>query len=670
MVLHFPIALVVAWSLLVIFFLNRRDNRSEMVNVTAWLMLVAAFTAALTALMGLFLSRETGYDAESLFWHKWSGAAISILLLLCYYFRDKIFRLRFLSITMASLSLVTIVFAGHQGAGITHGQNFLLAPILPEKKQVRPLLEDAEVFSHLVRPILEEKCMGCHNSKKAKGELVMESQDLLVKGGKDGKLWDSTQADFGLMMRRIHLPLESRKHMPPQGKPQLTQDEITIIQGWLQHGADFKLKLVELPATDPLRKIGEGLFTSPETEEYDFAAAPESKISSLNTNYRIVYPLARKSPALGAEFFSPAQFSSKNLEELLAVKQQLVYLNLDKMPVHDEDLATIAAFTQLRKLNLSFTEITDAGLHQLQSLRQLKQLSLSGTKVTAGSIRQLVSLKQLSKLFIWNTGIKPGDLDRKGNPNLVIETGFRSDTIILKLTPPILQNEERIVTKPLAVRLKHYVNGVAIRYSLNGQPPDSLESPVYKDSLVITGNAQLKAIAYKPGWYSSDTTTAEFFVAAHQPDALIHLLPPDNSYKDEKGGILIDLVKGDRNFRSGKWVGFRNNSMAALLVFSQPVTLDTVFVSSLVDIGSYLMPPASLEVWAGNDSGHLRLLNRISPPQPGKTEPSYLKIYGLGFKPFTARYFKVVANPVLKLPRWHPGKGERGWFFVDEIFAR
>ena len=44
-------------------------------------------------------------------------------------------------------------------------------------------------------------------------------------------------------------------------------------------------------------------------------------------------------------------------------------------------------------------------------------------------------------------------------------------------------------------------------------------------------------------------------------------------------------------------------------------------------------------------------------------------MYELKFKPVSFRYLKIIANPVLKLPKWHPGKGEKGWFFADEIFV-
>ncbi len=670
MILHFPIVFIVLYVVYVLLFQKRLSPPETAKNIGEWLLLLSAFTSVITALMGLFLSKEEGYDAEALLWHKWSGVIVSLLMLSWYSFRKNFAKTKAGTIAFTFVSFAAIIFTGHQGAGITHGQNFLLAPIMPEKKQEQVLLEDAMVYQHMIKPILETKCMSCHNSKKAKGELVMETQELLLKGGKNGKLWDSTQADFGLLMKRIHLPLETKKHMPPQGKPQLTTDEIEIIDAWIKSGADFKLKVTDLPADHTLRKLAESIFTTIETDDYDFAAADESKVRSLNDNYRVVYPLAVKSPALGAEFFSASQFKGESLKDLLAVKQQLVSLNLDKMPVKDEDMGTIGQFTQLRKLNLSFTSITGDALKELKGLKELKQLSLSGTKINAEALKALSSLKQLTKLFIWNTGLKKEDINFFANKDLVIETGFRSDTIMLKLTPPVLENEQQLIIQPITLKLKHYINGVTIRYTLDGSTPDSLNSPVYNGNVTLDGNIHLKAIAYKPGWYSSDTTEADFYTAKYKVDSVIHFLPPDNAYKDEKGKILIDLVKSENNFRNGKWIGFRNNSMEALLVFNQPVTISTVTVSSIIDIGSYLMPPLSLEVWGGDNPTQLKLLNRITPQQPSKQIPSYLKMYDLTFNTTTVRYLKIIANPVVKLPKWHPGKGQRGWFFADEVIVK
>ena len=186
--LHFPIALIVLYILYVLFLQNKLSPPAIAIQIGEWLLLLSAFTAAITAIMGLFLSREEGYDAEALMWHKWGGVVVSLLLLLWYGFRNRLSATKAGTFITAIISFAAIIFTGHQGAGITHGQNFLLAPLLPEKKQQQVLLEDAEVFKDMVRPILETKCMGCHNSKKAKGELVMETRELLLKGGKTRKI--------------------------------------------------------------------------------------------------------------------------------------------------------------------------------------------------------------------------------------------------------------------------------------------------------------------------------------------------------------------------------------------------------------------------------------------------------------------------------------------------
>jgi hypothetical protein len=160
---------------------------------------------------------------------------------------------------------------------------------------------------------------------------------------------------------------------------------------------------------------------------------------------------------LGAELFSASQFNSDALKDLLSVKQQLVSLNLNKMPLKDEDLKTIGQLTQLRKLNLSFTSIKGTNLDELNNLKELKQLTLSGNQLNIGDVKKIVSLPELSKLFLWSTGIKDEELKQlqQNNKDLAIETGFRGDTLTLKLTSPVLQNEEQIITKPVALKLKH-----------------------------------------------------------------------------------------------------------------------------------------------------------------------------------------------------------------------
>ena len=80
------------------------------------------------------------------------------------------------------------------------------------------------------------------------------------------------------------------------------------------------------------------------------------------------------------------------------------------------------------------------------------------------------------------------------------------------------------------------------------------------------------------------------------------------------------------------------------------------------------MPPLSIEVWGGHEPGKLKLLDRVRPQQPSKGAPAYLEPFECSFKPVEIKYLKIIAIPVPKLPSWHPGKGDKGWIFADEIF--
>jgi len=121
MLLHIPITLLilsVAWSL----FAGKMARENETVSKLGdGLILLTAFTASLTALLGLFLSKEEGYDTGALQWHKWGGVAISFITALWYAYRERIKKSNGLRISVAVISLALIIFTGHQGAGITHG---------------------------------------------------------------------------------------------------------------------------------------------------------------------------------------------------------------------------------------------------------------------------------------------------------------------------------------------------------------------------------------------------------------------------------------------------------------------------------------------------------------------------------------------------------------------
>jgi uncharacterized membrane protein len=671
LILHFPIVLVLIYFVIVLIVPKKITSEKWYIELTEWILIFAALTAVLTALMGMLLSKEGGYDADSITSHKYFGTIASFILFIIYFSRNFLKQQQVAFKLSAACSVFIIVWAGHLGGDITHGENFVLAPVTPSHIKPQVGFNDAFIYADLVEPILQTKCMGCHNSKKAKGELVMETKDLLLKGGKSGKLWDTTKADLGLLMRRIHLPLEEKEHMPPDGKPQLTDDEAAILYEWIREGSVFDKQVIDLPVTDTLRILASKVLKQSSDEVYDFAAADEKQINKLSNNNRVITPVAMQSPALVVNFYNKPFYSSKQLEELQPLATQIVELNLENMPVSDGDIKTIAQFKNLRKLNLNFTAITGNTLEQLKNLLFLKSLSLSGTPVKPSQVTALTSLPKLRAVYLWNTDVDSKDilsLEEK-NKNITYQTGFKGDSTILKLTPPILENENFVITQSTPLKLKHYINGTIIRYTLDGTEPDSTSSPVYKKEFDINSDLTVKAKAFKPGWISSDIIQQHFFKGNYHVDSAVLLSKVDDKYKANGAKTIIDGEKSDMNFASGKWIACKENPMEVMLMFNKPIEASSITLSMLQQIGPYIFPPAQVEVWGGTNKNNLKLLSKLNPEQPTEKSGDGNLAVKCSFNKTPVSCIKLLVTPVRHLPTWHQGKGEKAWIFVDEVFV-
>ncbi|MGX5816778.1 c-type cytochrome domain-containing protein [Chitinophaga lutea] len=664
LLLHFPIVLLLMAVLLDLTMLRNAKLRQFQPLVTG-MWLAGALAAAITAIAGLLLAKEEGYENIGL--HKWSGLAIVWVASLSYRLR---YARQLLFWTGNLAMLAALVIAGHAGANLTHGEDFLLAPVARPAEDVAVPFDEALAYEHLVRPILREKCMSCHNSSKTKGELNMETVALLRKGGKSGALFLAGDPAASLLMQRIHLPVDEKKHMPPKKEPQLDDEEIAILRHWIAKGGSFELALASLPASDSLRTLAQRRLSAPGKEEtFDFAAASADKIAALTSNYRVIYPLSRNSPALVVTFYNRDQYKPEDLEALLPLKTQIVELHLQKMPVKDAALATIARFPNLRKINLDYTDITGQTLGALKSLSHLQSLAVSGTAVTLPQLQQLSGHPSLREVYCWNTRLQPKDSAAlAGIRGIRFERGFTpGERDTLKLNAPIIANETPVFRDNEMLVLRHPIRGAEIRYTLDGSEVDSLTSPVYTGPLRLDSSCIVRAKAFKAGWYGSDAAKARFMKTSYQPDSALFLQLPNDKYTGNGAATLWDRETGNFEIASGKWLGFRYNPMEMMFMFRQPVHLREVTLNTMQLTRSYIFPPAVLEVWGGESPDKMRLLRKLHPAQPGKDTRDTLQCLRCTFAPSELQCLKIVAIPVEKLPGWHDGRGQKAWIFVDEV---
>jgi hypothetical protein len=244
-----------------------------------------------------------------------------------------------------------------------------------------------------------------------------------------------------------------------------------------------------------------------------------------------------------------------------------------------------------------------------------------------------------------------------------------NDPSVLALSKPILLNEG-IIKKGELLQLKHTMPGVAIRYTLDGTKPDSVASLRYEKPLVVNETVKLKALACKEGWYCSDLLEITCYVEGHTPVHVTLLRPADKQYPGEGAISLTDGRKGFTDvLKEPSWLGFRENAFEAGFDFgSKPPAIKKIVLSYADNLGGYIFPPTDVEVWGGKNANEIKLIKTLKVEQPTAYRPQSMEAIGISFDPATHSYYKIVARPVGKLPLWHNGKGQKGWFFVDEVF--
>ncbi len=105
--------------------------------------------------------------------------------------------------------------------------NFVAAADSVDNEQLR-------FFESEVRPLLAEKCWGCHNAEKQKGDLRLDSHTAMIAGGESGAAIEPGNPDESLLIQAIRY--ESLE-MPPSG--QLDESQIAVLTKWVSLGAPW-----------------------------------------------------------------------------------------------------------------------------------------------------------------------------------------------------------------------------------------------------------------------------------------------------------------------------------------------------------------------------------------------------------------------------------------------
>jgi uncharacterized membrane protein len=246
MVVHFPVALLMVLALIEI--LRWRRKEGSMDQSVAIIAVIAALSSILAIVQGWMLAGPNEGNSEYcklLELHRWLGistgvfACASAIVALRRQLGDsagltKLYRV------LVIPGAILVSLTGHYGGALVHDPSYL--PIMPwemfaaekPKNTVLALPEKVD-FWRDIDPIFNEVCYECHNAKKQKGELRMDTRELFLKGGEDGPGFIVGNSKESSTVIRLHEKDETKRM--PKKKPALSEHEIALIARWIDQGA-------------------------------------------------------------------------------------------------------------------------------------------------------------------------------------------------------------------------------------------------------------------------------------------------------------------------------------------------------------------------------------------------------------------------------------------------
>lgn len=273
LLVHLPIGGLVLLGILEL--LAAFTRWKDAARSSPWILGFVCGAAIISAWCGWMLSKVGGYEPQLLKWHQAAGFSVAGVALVTFVLCQMEWR-RAYRVCLA-VALVLLVVTSHLGGSITHGRDFLTryAPgtlrvflgsvgVRDTAIQTDSTPMQRPVFTGIIEPILRERCASCHGAEKHKAELRLDNLNGLLRGGQDGPVMKVGQAKDSPLMQCMVSALDSDGHMPPEGQPQPTLEEISLIEWWINSGAPASLKVIDLQPTMEIQRLVQTVSERPE----------------------------------------------------------------------------------------------------------------------------------------------------------------------------------------------------------------------------------------------------------------------------------------------------------------------------------------------------------------------------------------------------------------------
>ncbi|MBC7900841.1 MAG: glycoside hydrolase family 92 protein, partial [Saprospiraceae bacterium] len=231
---------------------------------------------------------------------------------------------------------------------------------------------------------------------------------------------------------------------------------------------------------------------------------------------------------------------------------------------------------------------------------------------------------------------------------------------------PVIGSGGRVFRGSTTVSLSSTSRNATLHYTLDGTEPDA-GSAVYTGPFTIDKTTTVKAVVVRGRTVQSLASEAVIYKKSN--DWTVKIATAYNrQYTGGGDEGLIDGIRGTVNFASGEWQGYQPQDFVAVIDLQKETEINKVGGGFLQAARSWIWMPTRIEFEVSNDNLNFTKVAEIKTDVPPEEMTHTIRDYMQNISPVRARYVRVKAYNLGKIPAWHPGAGSDAFIFVDEIF--